>query len=280
MGKRVEKQHGSTGTPIRADTVWTWAVGILVVGTIVLGFRAMAVERPAGFVERRAVIIDQLSPQYPNDAFRSATTASLEAIGLSVDVFEGDDVDTGLYRSLPERLPDVVLIRSHSGIMELQGETAERITALFTNEPYSETAHVTEQLSDRLLIVRPFEDDAELTFGVSPKFVRSSMVGRLPGSIVIIAGCSCLGRLDLAEAFIARGAAVVVSWDGAVTLEHVDDATALLVDRFFRDGLTLEDAVIATMLEYGEDPDFGALMSYFPVAAGRYTAAGLLDLPD
>jgi hypothetical protein len=264
----------------RTDSLWTWAVGILFVGATLLGVRFMMAERGGAAAEPRAVVIDQLSPQYSNDAFRSSTTASLGAFGLTVDVFEGEEVDVGLYRSLASRQPGVVLIRSHSGILVLEGERKEHVTALFTNEPYSSTSHVSEQLSDRLLIVRPFEGDAELTFGVSPKFIRESMTGRLPRSIVIIAGCSCLGRTDLAEAFFARGASVVVSWDGSVSLEHVDAATAFLVDRLFLDRLTLEDAVIATMLEFGQDPDFGALMSYFPVAAGRYTAAELLGLPD
>ncbi|MCK9358118.1 MAG: hypothetical protein M0R22_13385 [Dehalococcoidia bacterium] len=280
MDKSVDGQHRRTGTRTRADSVWTWVVGILIVGAIVLGFRAIAAERGGAAAEPRAVVIDQLSPQYSNAAFRSTTTASFQAFGLTVDVFEGEQVDVGLYRSLASRQPGVVLIRSHSGILVLEAEKEEHVTALFTNEPYSSTSHVSEQLNDRLLIVRPFEDDAELTFGVSPRFITGSMNGRLPRSIVIIAGCSCLGRTDLAEAFVSRGASVVVSWDGSVSLEHVDAATAFLVDRLFLDRLTLEESVIATMLEYGQDPDFGALMSYFPVAAGRYTASELMGLPD
>jgi len=250
------------------------------VGALVLDFRAVGTERVEETGELRAVVIDQLSPRYPNDVFRSATTASLQAVGLPVDVFEGEEVDVGLYRSLASRRPGVVLIRSHSGILVLEGEAEEHVTALFTNEAYSETSHVAEQLDERLLIVRAFEGEGELSFGISPEFIDESMGGRLPRSIVIIAGCSCLGRTDLAEAFVARGASVVVSWDGSVTLEHVDEATALLVERFFRDGMTLENAVVAAMVKYGEDPEFGALMTYFPFAAGRYTAAELLGLPD
>jgi len=272
--QRAKQRSGQRAS--RADRLWSWVAGILVLGAIVLGFRAISQGRPTAEADLRAVFIDQLSPQYPNETFRLTVTDSLESFGLAVEVSEGEDVDVELYRSLPLKRPGVVLIRSHSGILVLEGEEKEHITALFTNEPYSEMSHVAEQLDERLLIVRAFEDEGELSFGISPEFIDESMSGRLPRSIVIIAGCSCLGRTDLAEAFVARGASVVVSWDGSVTLDHVDAATALLVDRFFRDGLTLENAVIATMLEYGEDPDFGALMTYFPVAAGRYTAAQLL----
>jgi len=260
----------------RADSAWTWAVVALFLAVVVFGIRTLATGTSRVMPELRAVVIDQLSPRYLNESFRESTVASLEAFGLPVELFEGEDVDVSLYRSLAGRQPGVILIRSHSGILVLEGEEEQRVTALFTNEPYRETAHVAEQLNDRLLVVRPFQDDAVLTFGVSPAFVSRSMQGNLPGSIVIIAGCSCLGRRDLADAFIARGASVVVSWDGSVTLDHVDEATALLVEKLFREGTTLENAVIAAMVKYGRDPDFGALMTYFPVAAGRYTAAQLL----
>jgi len=259
-----------------ADKVWTWAVGVLLLAAVLFGFRTLAPRSASVPAELRAVVVDQLSPLYPNDSFRSSVTESRESFGLPVSVYEGEDVDVSLYRSLPAKQPGVLLIRSHSGILTLEGEEEQHVTALFTNEPYRKTAYVTEQLSDRLLIVRPFQDDAALTFGVSPAFVSRSMRGSLPGSIVIIAGCSCLGRTDLAEAFAAAGASVVVSWDGSVTLEHVDAATAFLVDRFLRRGATLEDAIVATMSEYGRDPEFGAVMTCFPLAAGQLTATQLL----
>jgi hypothetical protein len=224
---------------------------------------------PAGQVA--AVVIDQLSPEDPNESLRATVREALRHRGLSVAEYEGDEVNVALYRSLGLTQCSVLFIRSHAGLLVLEGLDAQHITALFTNEPYSRLRYVDEQLNDRVLIVRPFETDAELSFGISPYFVAHSMEGGLPSTVVIIAGCSCLDETDLAKAFLGRGASVVVSWSDSVSLEHLDAAMGYFMTRLFVDGLTLEEAVDATMAEIGPDPEYGARLTYFPFAAGRYT---------
>lgn len=225
--------------------------------------------------ELRAAFIDQLSPAFPNEEFRSAVATDIEHFGLPLDVYEGDEVNVDLYRSLGEYPYSVLVIRSHSGTLELGGGPDQRTTALFTNEPYSGSRHVAEQLVDRVLIVRPLEDDTELTFGVAPDFFRRSMRGEFARTVVIIAGCSILDRTDLAEALISRGASVVISWDLPVALDHVDRETELLVHYLLREGMTVEQAVDAAMAESGPDPEFGAVLKYYPDSAGARTAAEL-----
>lgn len=260
----------------REGRVWLWVAGIVFAVVVIVGFRLMMPQSGSLDSDLRAALIDQLSPSLPNDGFRSSVVDCVEEFGLPVDVYEGDAVDVGLYRSLGRQNYGALVIRSHSGILELEGEETQRVTALFTNEPYSQSQHVSEQLLDRLLIVRPFEEDAELTFGVTPKFVLQSMEGRLPRTIVIVAGCSILGRTDLAEALIARGASVVISWDRSVGLAHVDEATAVLVRHLLSDRMTVERAVVATIAEMGPDPDYGASLRFYPPAAGTHTAEELL----
>jgi hypothetical protein len=224
----------------------------------------------------RGGLIDQLSPAFPNESFTNEVTAAIEEFGLPVESHVGDAVDVNLYRSLGEKSLGVLVIRSHSGILELEGGDQQGVTALFTNEPYSERNHVGEQLSDRLLIVRPFETDPKLTFGITPSFVRQSMDGYLPRTIVVVAGCSVLGRTDLAEALVSRGASTVISWDRSVGLTHADEATARLVTHLCAEGMTVDEAVVATMAEMGPDPDYGAILRYFPASVARRTADELL----
>ncbi|MCK5213236.1 MAG: hypothetical protein KAQ74_04870 [Dehalococcoidia bacterium] len=255
---------------------WRWiALGVFAV--IVIVAVRLVMPSPAPSSEGiYAVVIDQLSPAYANEELRGVARESLGAFGLVVKEYEGDEVDVDLYRGLGLMDCGVCLIRSHSGILVLEGEEKEHITSLFTNEPYSQLRHVSEQLSDRVLVVRSNEDDEHLTFGISPLFVEKSMEGELPSTMVIIAGCSCLGSPDLATAFLSRGASVVVSWDRSVNLDYLDVATAYFLEGFFSRGLTLEDAVAQTMAEYGPDSEFGSIMTYLPVAAGRSTARELL----
>jgi hypothetical protein len=253
-----------------------WVAGIGFVGVIVLGIW-LATPRTPDVGDLRAALIDQLSPTYANEEFQSSVAADIGSSGLPLDVYVGEQVDVGLYRGIGQENYGVLVIRSHSGILELEGAEGESITALFTNEPYSESKYVAEQLGDRILIVRPFEGDRQLTFGVTPDFFLQSMRGRFPGTIVVIAGCSILNRTDLAEALVSRGASVVVSWDRSVGLAHADEATALLVHHLFAESMTVQDAAMAAMVEAGPDPEFGAVLKYYPVSAGRYTAKQLLS---
>lgn len=255
---------------------WRWiALGLLAV--VAIAVVRLTVPSPLSTSEGIvAVVIDQLSPEYANVTLRDEVRSGLDGFGLDVKEYEGVEVNVGLYRDLGTMDCAVCLIRSHSGILVLEGEQKEHVTSLFTNEPYSNLKYVSEQLSDRILIVRPYEEDPQLTFGISPLFIEKSMKGQFPSTIVIIGGCSCLGRTDLASAFLSRGASVVVSWDRSVNLDYLDVATSYFVDAFFSRGLALEDAVAETMAEYGSDPQFGALLTYFPAAAGRSTARELL----
>ena len=224
-----------------------------------------------------AVVIDQLFPHEPNADLRAEIRRSLGEYGFDVVEYEGAQVNVGLYRSLGLEQCSVLFIRSHAGLLVLEDEQPEHLTALFTNEPYSRFKYVDEQLRDRVLIVHPFEGDRKLSFGVSPYFIAESVEGYLPSTVVIIAGCSCLDRTDLAKAFLGRGASVVLSWNGTVELDYLDAATVHLFRALFDEGLTVREAVENTMFECGPSPDYGARLTYFPLAAGRYTVAELIN---
>lgn len=279
---RAARRRAKRRAPAKTTTPgWLpWGlVGVgLLIAVAVIGSRLLAPQPPAAVeTDLRGVVIDQLSPEDANDSLRSAVRADMRKFGLEVREIEGDEVTVQTYRSLGNSGPSVLLIRSHSGILTLEGDEEQHITALFTNEPYSKAKYVTEQLRDRVLIVRRHEQDEQLKFGVSPLFILHSMEENLSRTVVIIAGCSCLGRTDLAEAFRARGASVVLSWDQPVSLDYLDRATEYLVDALLAQEMTIEDATVLTMAEFGSDPEFGAILLYYPPAAGRYTVAELVQ---
>jgi hypothetical protein len=275
MVRRAGKGTLRAKAATRGGTWSLWVAGVGFIAVIIFGIWLMT-PRAQGTADLRAGLIDQLSPVYPNVEFQSSVIADIESCGLPLDAYEGDQVDVDLYRTIGEDDFGVLVIRSHSGTLELPGSEDESVVALFTNEPYSESTHRAEQLLDRVLIVRPFEGDQELTFGVTPDFFRHSMRGRLPGTIVVIAGCSILNKTNMADALVSRGASVVVSFDRSVGLAHADGATALVVHHLLDEGMTVEDSVVAAMAEAGPDPEFGAVLKFYPASAGGLTAKRLL----
>ncbi len=275
MTKRISKVGSTAGRSSRVGTRSLWVAGIGVVAVIILGIW-LVTPRTQQAADLHAALIDQLSPAYTNQEFQSSVSADIGSLGLPLDVYQGEQVDVSLYRNIGQDDYGVLVIRSHSGILELPDSPDESVMALFTNEPYSESTHVSDQLLNRVLIVRPFEGDRDLTFGVTPDFFRQAMRGQLPGTIVVIAGCSVLGRTEMADALVSRGASVVVSFDKSVGLAHADEAVALLVHHLLGEGMTVKQATIAAMVEAGPDPEFGAVLKYYPDSAGDFTAKQLL----
>ena len=217
----------------------------------------------------RATIIDQLYNLQPNEAFIQQITQELESFGFEVHLYQGDEVTVDLYRNLPSLGYKLIIFRAHSGLLSGEGEVVFR-TCLFTNEPYSQTRHVAEQLSDRLTKAR-INERHPWVFAIADEFVTHSMEGQFDNTLIIAMGCSCLYLNDLAQAFVARGASAYLAWDATVDLGYVDKTTTSLMQNLCSEGLTLEEAVAHTMGTEGPDPQFGAVLKYFPPEAGSKT---------
>ena len=61
----------------------------------------------------KAVIIDQLYDEMPNEFFHQKATEYLEAAGYEVDIFTTKDVTLGFYKTLPEKNYKMVVVRTH-----------------------------------------------------------------------------------------------------------------------------------------------------------------------
>lgn len=102
------------------------------------------------------------------------------------------------------------------------------------------------------------------------------MKGHFDDTVIIITGCSCLCLPDLAQAFTDKGASAYLAWDHTVGLDYVDDATIALITNLSSEGLTIKEAVIKTMEEKGPDPDWGAVLRYYPAQSGNKTIEELI----
>jgi len=222
----------------------------------------------------KAAIIDQLYSLQPNEDFISRVVKELEDYGFEVELYQGDEVTVDLYRELPSYGYKLIIFRAHSGLLGSKGETIKR-TCLFTNEPYSKTKHVAEQLTDQLAMAR-IDENHPWVFGIGDEFVTKNMEGKFGNSIIIMMGCSCLYLDDLAQAFVDKGASAYLAWDATVDLDYVDKATAYLIKQLCVEKVTTGKAVTSTMNVVGPDPKYKAILKYYPAQSGGKTLEELI----
>jgi hypothetical protein len=208
---------------------------------------------------KTAVIVDQLQLTAPNPEFVSNARGMLSEAGYTVDYVAGSDVTVDLYRTLPAKKYDLVILRVHAGITtEVDASSGERTgteyVSLFTGEPYDDTKYPAEQLN-RLGKAR-YDETSDPLFGIGPEFVSKSMDGDFGGATVVMMGCDGLRSQTTAEAFLDRGASSFVSWTKPVSSTHTDEATEKLLQHLLVEGMQIEDAVETTAGELGPDPSY------------------------
>ena len=203
-----------------------------------------------------AAIVDQLSLTVPNPDFVSSATSLLEEAGYAVDYYPGEQVTVPLYRDLPSLGYDLIILRVHSGISTVVA-TATTVTtgnlSLFTGEPYTENKYQDQGVGWGALYNEKGEVGSWI-FIVGARFVEKSMRGSFNKTIVILMGCDGLKLPKTPQDFLDRGAEAFVGWTEVVTSSHTDTATLHLLQKFLREGLTIEDAVAQTAAEVGPDP--------------------------
>ena len=277
MAKLKAKQL-TKGKRYKKEFPWLW----LIVGLFVISFGAAfwAMSTPRSPIHQQkleAAIIDQLYAAYPNEDFTTTVTKELEGYGFQVDIYRGNEVTVDFYRNLPKHNYELIVLRTHSGAIGFnpQDVTTTIGTYLFTNEPYSQTRYLKEQLNDELSIAKIAPGYPSL-FAIGPKFVINSMEGNLNNTVVIIDGCSSLYREDLAEAFTSKGASAFLAWNAPVELDYVDAATISLVRNLCTERLTISKAVEVTLATKGADPKSHAVLKYYPRGSGDKTISQLM----
>ena len=217
---------------------------------------------PSPESETKAAIVDQLGAHFPNQVLIEQMTDIIREYGLKVDVYSGDNVTVDLYRKLPALGYKLIVFRVHSGLLGVDPKVINR-TWLYTNEPYSKTGHLIEQLDEQVTYARTCED-TPWCFAVSAEFIRESAEGQFDDTAIIMMGCDGLHFDDVARAFTDKGASIYIAWDASVMLNYVDNATLVLIKKLCSDGITVKEAVVQTMNEQGRDPNYGSVLGCYP----------------
>jgi hypothetical protein len=213
----------------------------------------------------KAAIVDQLSLTFPNQAFIEAATNILKQAGYRVDYYPGEMVTVEFYRKLPTHGYSVIILRVHSGISSVGQDVG-----FFSSEPYSTTKYVYEQLTDQVAKVSysnvwPPPKGEPLYFGISPRFVTSSMVGMFNDTTIVVMGCYGLTYTSMAHAFIEKGAKAYIGWNASVSATHTDTATINLLQHLITQKQTIKQAIDNTMKEVGTDPVYNSQLTYYPL---------------
>ena len=217
----------------------------------------------------RAVIIDQLYEDMPNEEFHIKATQYLETAGYVVDLVTTQDVTVDFYKNLPKMNYKYVVVRTHGA------ENTQNVV-LFTGEKYSEEQYIQEQLFGQVTKAAPLletsflvnEDNSSsewvivnasfryLTtpvdrvnnianeyFAISPKLISGAMNGKFDDTVFILGGCNTLSNPSLADALIKKGASAVIGWDNTVGSRDNDFATLQYLDDVFSNEIEMKDAV-------------------------------------
>ena len=195
----------------------------------------------------RALVMDQLSLNYPDPSFTTNITNALNAAGYTVDYSGPSSTAVDSFRQLPKQGYDLIIIRAHTGSSQ----------SIITAEPYSQSEYIADQLAGRLVPAQV--DGGPLYFAITPKFVSQDMTGRFSESTILVMGCSALeGTQEIASAFLDKGASFFVGWDSSVSIIHTDTSTVVFA-KLLSGGKTLQEA---TAMAGGVDPVYGAKLQY------------------
>jgi hypothetical protein len=274
LGRKNKKESKLGKKAVKGWKYSTWMFSLFFLGFVsilVVSYRIVFYpKKPTGNEEvplEGALIVDQFYSLNP--VFTKRTIELFNQVNMRVDVVKDENVTVELYRKLPTLGYRIIILRVHSGI-SLQQEGLP--TVLFTSEEYTTSRYVTEQLSDQIVcgfmgITLESDEIQSLreVLAVSPKFVEKSMEGEFGGSIIVLSSCFGLYTIELAEAFLDRGADVLVSWNDLVNLQHTDDAMLVFLNALVIEKLSIEDAVRTAMSEVGPDPQYKSVLSYHPL---------------
>lgn len=216
----------------------------------------------------KAAIVDHLSLTCSNETFREEAAAILVKANYTVDYFSGEKVTVEFYRNLPTFEYRLIILRVHSTT------GGQPIVAFFTSEAYNKGTYNYEQLTDQIEPVAYTSEEGSngiCYFGITQKFIASSMKGKFQNTTIIMMGCEGLYNTKMADAFIEKGAKVYMGWNGSVSASHTDTATAVLLQHLIQENQTIEQAMDNTMKKVGPDPASESVLGYYPLKVGQQT---------
>ncbi len=258
---------------VRLGTLAGYFILLLLVALVIYIIMPTQPATPAKS-SKRAAIVDQLSVHSPNQAFIDATGKLMQQADFAIDLYTQDSVTVGLYGTLPSRGYKLIVFRVHAGVNQ---QMTGHPVGLYTTETYNELSYPQEQLADLVGMGRGFDGNDTVVFAVTPKYIEQRSAANYPGTVIVLMGCYGLFSQDLPQAFIDRGASVVIGWDKLVGVERTDNATIILLRYLLQEKLSVSDSVKSTMKEIGPDLEYKSVLGYYPQNSGGMALSQILS---
>jgi hypothetical protein len=196
-----------------------------------------------------AVLIDHLSFSSPpaNKTFIDQCRTILEGAGFSYTYHKGEEVTVDFYKNLPTYGYSLIILRVHSAVIKNATGDPTNLIGLFTSEicnKTTESKYSFEITQGRLARARLFTENDTYYFGITPWFVKFSMVGNFKDTVIIMMGCEGLNKTSMADALVhERKARVYISWTGPVSISHTDQSTIQLLKSLLQKKQKIRNAV-------------------------------------
>ena len=217
----------------------------------------------------KALIIDQLYDEIPNENFHKMATEYFQTAGYKVDIVTTKDITVDFFRNLPSMDYKFVIIRTHGANNEDGSEVV-----LFTGEKYTEDKYIQEQLFGLVAKAAPIlevdyatKSDEESNwvivndtyrymsspvevsahsdnafFAISPKMIES-MNGKFKDTIFLLGGCNTLSNPSMAKALVDHGASEVFGWNNKVGSTDNDNGILYFLQSYLTQDLDFEKSL-------------------------------------
>jgi hypothetical protein len=246
------------------------AVALLVILIPAIYFYSASQSQPA---EAKAAIIDQLGSskldpavRYENQTFIESATKLLYKRFSIIDYYS-DNATVEEYSKLASAGYKLILWRAHSALdlnlKYIAMSTTEKNDSTSYNEYYN-------QYAEGLLTLVNITGESTLYWGITPAFIDQVMTGTFQDTVIVLMSCNGLqqGYLKTAQAFEAKGAKVIISWDNWVSTTDNDYAASLLLQHLIDENNTIS-AAVGKLWPFPSEFGWARLM-YDPVSAGNY----------
>lgn len=216
------------------------ASSILIITTALLYSYYYAPQPPPA----RAAIIDQLSSSHLSNMSRFQNRTFIDAAGellhkrfSDVDYYS-DNATVDNYKNLASSGYKLIIWRTHSAV-----DSEQRYIAISTSERNGSKNY--DQYSNGELVWCVITGDPYRYFAITPKFIEESMSGRFEDTVIILMSCNGLdpNYIKTAQAFIAKGAKIFISWNSWIDSSGNDNSTAYLLRYLIDESNTISEAV-------------------------------------